>query len=197
MRASVARAIRMAQSWRAEVTVSNTSLFSGGAPVVGARVSCYPLRLWPRHDQPAVISIYHIWAGVGAVPAAAAGRIRALFPPSRPEGSCRESGGHPLKPPARRALPSLRSPTGSRTLRRKPGKTICDPSEATLVMVRCPTGSVELSSRLDLSDARSTKRRLTADAIRDIVDHDKDLEVSQCKTMRLQLFYHKPWPYCA
>jgi len=60
VRASVARAIRMAQSWRAEVTVSNTSLFSGGAPFVGARVSCHPIRMWPRHQQPAVISIYHI-----------------------------------------------------------------------------------------------------------------------------------------
>jgi len=66
VRASVARAIRMAQSWRAEVTVSNTSLFSGGAPFVGARVSCYPLRLRPRHHQPAVTSIYHIEPGVGA-----------------------------------------------------------------------------------------------------------------------------------
>ena len=65
MRASVARAIRMAQSWRAEVTVSNTSLLSGGAPFVGARVSCYPLRLWPRHHQPAAISIYHIEWPVG------------------------------------------------------------------------------------------------------------------------------------
>jgi len=42
VRASVARAIRMAQSWRAEVTVSNKSLFSGRNVLLSAQAVALP-----------------------------------------------------------------------------------------------------------------------------------------------------------
>ena len=100
---------------RAEVTVSNTSLLSGGAPVVGARVSCHPIRLWPRHQPPAVISIYHIWRAsdlqraIGKLafdclgrwcswvrrPLPLLGTWAFFFPPSRPEMFTENQGDTP------------------------------------------------------------------------------------------------------
>ena len=110
MRASVARAIRMAQSWRAEVTVSNTSLFSGRNVLLSAQAVAPPPAAGRNLNIPYL-------AGVGAAaprlcsppPAAAAARISGLFPPLQrracglaPRSAHGESRG-PVDPLVRRA----------------------------------------------------------------------------------------------